>query len=421
MHRLIGFKGFADAAIDLSRPLTVLIGRNGSGKSNLIEGVELLAAIVDGVPLSEITETGRGGALEVRGGLQSCPSFGRRDFTLGFSDTASIDGAPRGVEYRVTLGVDPVRIIAESLEVDGRSQFEARVEDDQDDLSLRVSDASGQVRTRARLPGGRSVLSQFDQLFRALSKAKAARTMEHVRDRLRRAFVFDPSPRAMRSYNRIGEGTLRRDGANLSAVLHAISRSYPDAIRRILGRVRSVPDAPVEDFEFVTTALGDVMFGLRERGRSALTDARLLSDGTLRAIAVLTALETADRGDRVVIEELDNGLHPSRVRALLDAIRGDETAGANERPRVLVTTHNPATLNELDETGLDAVVITARREPDGPAEVIRLRDVPRHDELLERGRLGDLVTDDVVRRYLEPRFEDERREAARAWLRGLGS
>lgn len=55
MHRLNDFKNFAEAELDLFKPLTVLLGRNGSGKTNLIEGIELLAALARGTPLNEIT------------------------------------------------------------------------------------------------------------------------------------------------------------------------------------------------------------------------------------------------------------------------------------------------------------------------------------------------------------------------------
>ena len=61
MHRLTDFKNFARAELDLFEPLTVLLGRNGSGKTNLIEGVELLATLARGTLLDEITDIDRGG------------------------------------------------------------------------------------------------------------------------------------------------------------------------------------------------------------------------------------------------------------------------------------------------------------------------------------------------------------------------
>lgn len=56
MHYFKNFKNYADAEINLFSNFTILIGKNGSGKSNLIEGVELLAALADGRPLHEMVE-----------------------------------------------------------------------------------------------------------------------------------------------------------------------------------------------------------------------------------------------------------------------------------------------------------------------------------------------------------------------------
>ena len=74
MHYFVNFKGFKEAQINLMRPMTLLIGRNGSGKTNVIEGVELLAQLASGRPLYEISDIGRGSGstFEIRGGLQGC-------------------------------------------------------------------------------------------------------------------------------------------------------------------------------------------------------------------------------------------------------------------------------------------------------------------------------------------------------------
>ena len=85
MHCLTDFKNFARAELNLFEPLTVLLGRNGSGKTNLIEGVELLATLARGVPLNEISDVDRGGIFEVRGGLRSCIRFGREKLGLRFN------------------------------------------------------------------------------------------------------------------------------------------------------------------------------------------------------------------------------------------------------------------------------------------------------------------------------------------------
>ena len=86
MHRLVNFKNFRSAQIDLFPRFTLLVGRNGSGKTNLIEGIELLAALAEGRPLRDIADVGRGnGLFEVRGGLGGCLFPGEKSFTLGLT------------------------------------------------------------------------------------------------------------------------------------------------------------------------------------------------------------------------------------------------------------------------------------------------------------------------------------------------
>ena len=72
----------------------------------------------------------------------------------------------------------------------------------------------------------------------------------------------------MHGYERIGNSVLSRDGANLSAVLYALSvgdEAERESLARLLSQIRQLPDEPYDDFNFTTTDLGDVIFGLRER------------------------------------------------------------------------------------------------------------------------------------------------------------
>ena len=69
MHNLIDFKGFKKASIDLFKPFTLLIGPNGTGKTNVIEAIELFSFIARGQPLHEIADVGRTETgIQVRGG-----------------------------------------------------------------------------------------------------------------------------------------------------------------------------------------------------------------------------------------------------------------------------------------------------------------------------------------------------------------
>lgn len=425
MHRFLDFKSFEDASLHLFNPFTVLIGKNGSGKSNAIEGVELLAQIAHGRPLYEVTDIGRGtGGFQVRGGLAACPRTGKEAFGLRFSARFGLNAeAAKPVDYQVYVQPLPEpRILRERLEFDGQLLFDANLQKTRSGLlSVRyVSSLGGPNRPLHSLSPERSVLSRYELLATGSPELEPVlEIVEVVRRYLRASFVFDPQPKLMRAYERIGNRVLARDGANLSAVLYALqkgSEAEQATLVSILQRIRQLPEEPFEAFDFVVTELNDVIFGIREVKDGPLIDARLLSDGTLRCLAVLTALETVEEGSRVVVEEFDNGLHPSRVKLLADAI---SEACTRRKLNVLVTTHNPATLDGLTREQLKGVVLCFWDRAKKSSRLVPLLELPRADVLLERGHLGDLVTRRVLEQHLMPGFEESQKAKAQDWLNSL--
>lgn len=433
MHRFLNFKSFEDASLDLfDRPFTVLIGKNGSGKSNAIEGVELLAQIAHGRPLHEITDIGRGtGGFQLRGGLQACPRAGKTAFGLEFNVSfPEVEGGSTKVTYEVLIEPLPEpHIQRERLQIEGEAaDFDAHFLSKGSNtglLSVSRFGISGS-KTKKVLTADRSVLARYELLLEDLSESSnTARLASYrslangIQDYLRASFVFDPQPKLMRAYERIGNRVLARDGANISAVLYALHKGSEEEMQtlaRILARLQQLPEEPFQAFDFVVTALNDVLFGIRETKDGPLVDARLLSDGTLRCLAVLTALETADAGSRVVIEEFDNGLHPSRVSVLTQAI--SEVCKRREL-NVLCTTHNPATLDGLTREQLEGVVLCFWDRARKASRLIPLLELPRADVLLERGQLGDLVTRRVLEQHLVPGFEEDQKAKAQEWLDSL--
>ncbi|WP_437682633.1 AAA family ATPase [Sorangium sp. So ce131] len=424
MHRFVNFKGFADSQINLFNPVTLLIGKNGSGKTNAIEGVELLAEIAHGRPLYEISDIGRSGGFEVRGGLAGCVRTGSEMFQLGFSGVIHFEGSDQPFAYLVGVRAIPEpRIATEELRLGDRTLFttlegseglKAGV------LKVRYDNFSrGGNKPSVTLPADRSILSQYPT-FASSDKLKGAVNVAiRVRTYLRSSFVFDPSSKDMRQYDRIGNRVLTRHSANISPVLYALHQGNDEdkaSLARILGWIKQLPEEPYEKFDFVTTELNDVLFGLRERPDGPLVDARLLSDGTLRCLGVLTALETVTAPSRVVIEEFDNGLHPSRTGVLAGAIW---EASARRKLNVLCTTHNPATLDALTPEQLEGVVVAYWDKAQQASRLIPLLELPRADVLLERGNLGDLVTRRILEQHLMPGFEEKQQEEARAWLNSL--
>ena len=426
MHYLRDYKGFANAHIDLFKPFNLLIGPNGSGKSNVIEAIELLSFVARGQPLHEIGDIGRGSnALEVRGGLQACGRGGEDRFLLSFSAGGLFKGEQRLFRYDVEICTRPYpQIIDEKLNVGDWTLYKTlpkQPDSTSHDLTVWYDNfVRGGRKPSAQVSSDRSVLSQYREFAALKNKEYNACliAVQAVMSHLQESFVFDPEPKLMHNYERVGDTILKRNGSNLSAVLYGLSTGDDDQqaiLQRLLAKISQLPDEPYKKFDFTLTKLRDVIFGFQERSGYRV-DARVLSDGTLRTLAILAAFETVSEGARIVIEEFDNGLHPSRVGILSEAIA---EVAKNRRLNVLVTTHNPATMNFLTREQLEGVVTCTWDDGKKSASLVRLDELPRYDEFLERGRLGDLVTRRVVEQYLAPEFEKERQKKVLDWLESL--
>ncbi|MHB8897048.1 MAG: AAA family ATPase, partial [Candidatus Geothermincolia bacterium] len=236
---------------------------------------------------------------------------------------------------------------------------------------------------------------------------------------LQQVFFLDPAPRLMRGYAFPEELRLKEDGANLSAVLFDLceNQKKKDVILEFIG---ALPERDVIDIDFVRTPRSEVMVQLSETfgGVERPCDAALLSDGTLRVLAVAAAVLSVPEGSTVIVEEVDNGVHPSRAQRLLQNI--NEVA-SKRRLNVVVTTHNPALLDALPAAAIPFVQYCYRDPDDGCSQVVQLDALARYPELIARDRLGALVTKGLLERMVTSNGEAdaERRKTGIDWVREL--
>ena len=153
-----------------------------------------------------------------------------------------------------------------------------------------------------------------------------------------------------------------------------------------------------------------------ETNGGKLSAARLLSDGTLRMLAIVTALETVPESSRIVIEEFDNGLHPSRAKLLVGTL---SRTAKRRKLNVLVTTRNPAFMDALGESQMDSVLICHGDESGGGSQVTKLGDMDIAGTIGLRGGLGDFVTRGALEEHLAPDFAENRSKETREWLASL--
>ena len=227
-------------------------------------------------------------------------------------------------------------------------------------------------------------------------------------------FILDPVPALMRQYIPERDNVLRRQADNLSAVVGAL-RQDPDRWTQLKDLARGLAEHDVRDIAVETSPLGDVMIALLERfeENDRPFSARVMSDGMLRFLAFAAALlepalidgsEQEDADTMLVIEEIENGLHPSQAARVIDLIKEESE---RRRVRTLATTHSPAILSVLSAEDHRGVVVCHRDPATGHSGLTPLTELPGYSEALAAGTLGDAVTRQLL--DLEPDVEERRR------------
>jgi predicted ATPase len=422
--RIENWKSFREATLPLA-PLTLMIGANASGKSNAIEAVRCLSWLAEGRRLNEITTAVQEADQAIRGTVEGLTHGGSDSFSLGCR-TDDGDWNEFGIE--IGVGEDGLRVLDERITGPAASvplyNVHAPASGFGHAIEVQYNNFSrGGKKPRIPATDEQSVLSQLTTPARFAAGHNRAQeiipaVVERFRTALTETLFLDPSPRRMRQYSFIVDSALKGDGSNLSSVLFELCerRGGKDAV---LDFVRSLPEQDFHDLGFVRTPRNEVMLQLGESfaGRHRTWDAPVLSDGTLRVLAVAAALLSARPGALVVVEEIDNGVHPSRARMLLENIERIATA---RRLRVLLTSHNPALVDTLPADATPHIVYCYRDPAGGDSRLVRLEDLPNYPELVARGPLGELMTRGILERMVkDQRSPEERKHAARTWMSSL--
>lgn len=420
--RLTAFKSFRDAVLPLN-DLTLVVGRNGSGKSNALDGLWALVRLAGGEDVRDALDGGRDGPA-VRGGALGCAPFGRSSFSLGCT---VVTGSER-VHLDVTVQVEPtVQIVAERLRIDERDVLATQTPSaDSGDLvavwdSEPGSDAPWDPYRPHHAP--RSLTFRASRLLTTQVLARVPATTAGQRVHLaaaqvlaglRSVFVLDPVPHLMRQYVPRRDVLLRRDADNLSAAVASLLDD-PTTAGRLADAMSRLNEQDVVDVTTSRSDLDDVMLTLVERfeQRDQPVPARIMSDGSLRFLAILVALLQSPTIDTVpeplasedalgqttlVIEELENGLHASQAQLLIALIR-DEVH--RRRVRALATAHSPALLDALSGEEHRSVII-CQRDRSGHSTLHRLVDLPNYLKVVASGGLGRAAVEDKLRSTPQP-------------------
>lgn len=425
------FKSYKSQRLPLA-PLTLMIGANASGKTNAIEAFRFLSWVVGGEKLSTIKNRINDSERIFRGDVRDLVYKGAESFTLG-AEVAGCDfrieiGDEDGelfvenenlikrdpesrtiyhleMQEKAEEGSEPKQIIAVISRIDSKTQAWAKasfyLSPDHAVLPFMISIALNDLDN-----GSNAILSYMQR--------EDIKNMQTTLRMLSNVLCFDLIPSKMRS-DSYPEARLLNTGANLAGVLYTLWQQ-PDQQAHILEFIQSLPEQDIKALKFYEDHRGRVelalieTFGHQDQEQSI----ELLSDGTLRVLAIAAALLSAPEGSTVVIEEVDNGVHPSRAKQLLTTMREH---AERRNLRLLLSTHNPALMDALPDEALGDVVFCYRDPNDGDSRLVRLSDLDDYMGLVMQGSLGQLVTRGIVDRFVKnPVTPEEKKQKALDWL-----
>lgn len=196
---------------------------------------------------------------------------------------------------------------------------------------------------------------------------------------MRGATFLSISPTAMREWAPMQAPEMGADGENVSAVVHRMCQDRNEK-RRLVDWISELCAPRIRDISFARSELGEVVLRLVEEDGSKIS-ARSLSDGTLRFLGELVAVLTAEPGSILLVEEIENGLHPQRLHLLVGLL---EQVTAERGIQVIATTHSPLVLLALSPHALRDAIVFARIAGRAGTIARRLGDLPHFDEVATR-------------------------------------
>ena len=348
---LRGFKSIREMDLELGA-LNVLIGPNGSGKSNLLSVFRLFSAMLtQGMQLFVARQGGADAILHYgskrTSKLEVEVRFGSTTYAFALAPTAANDFV-----------------------------FEREVLEDEAADGTHEEQVLGSGHRESRLP---TVQEPGPPDW------SAAWSYEHYHfhDTSASAPIKRPCPI---QNNR----ALQDDAGNLAAFLYMLRQVHAAHYERIRDTVRLA--APFfDDFVLLPSALDPNMIVLewRERGSDMPFFAYHLSDGTLRFMALATALlqpEHPERPRTIVIDEPELGLHPYAITLLASMMRA-----VLQETQIIVSTQSVTLLDAL--AAPEQVIVVDRK---GPGSTFRRLDPAALESWLEAYTLGELWEKNVL-------------------------
>ena len=348
---------FRDAKVEL-KPLNVLIGANGSGKSNFLDAISLLPGLTADAEAFFRSQGGAGAWISKSPDGSRLPKLtfqfeGDHVYEISFS---AVFSAPQIHTERLLKGEGKVPALVRSENhLSGRSALATHFKAESLDYDRSVLSYHFPARTDWR---------EWQERLRAVRTYRLAGLTE-----IRQGVPIVGS----------GDKYLSRSGENLAKVIHDFYQAdllagIDEALRRFGESYRSVK-AQISG-QYWT-------LGLTEDRLDGSVAASRISDGTLRFLQLLVILRHPDPPPLILIEEPELGLHPDAIR-----IVAEELLEASERTQIVVTTYSAELISAMQQT--PEAVLVCEKDFDNATTIQRLDPASTRRWLKEFSSLGEL-------------------------------
>jgi len=364
------FKSLGDVSIEFPR-LAVLFGPNAAGKSNLLDAVQALSRIGTQRTVADaLGERIRGYPIEAfsfpEEGLAGLLSSFSAAFDLSADRTRKKDFLRYRARIEVTPGSGALAVSDEylcALAKDGTPKGTPAIES-----------VEGKLRLRRKSEGGKPRYEPIRQNYALLSDARLGKplypTIETARAELSdwRTYYLDPrvAMRAAQPPSDVRDiGPL---GGKIAPFLYRLRAEHPKAFQAVSRTLRSI----VPSIEEVNVDLDERRGTLDILVRQDGTDysSRIVSEGTLRVLALCAIAVNPWGGSLLAFEEPENGVHPRRLELIAELLM---SLALEQERQVIVTTHSPlfcdAVLKRARERQDDIRLFNVRRK--GRATVVQ--------------------------------------------------
>ncbi len=350
---IYGYKSIAHCGLSLHQ-LNVLIGANGSGKSNFISVFRLL---------NNLMQENLQNFVAQEGGASRFLHFGRQ--------------TTEEIKFKFSFGKNGYSCSLKPTD-DDRLYFAEEV------VSFLDGRRYSEPYTNPLFSGGHET-----SLLRKSQSLRKKGIVDHVIESFRswQVYHFHDTGRnaKVKQTGDIEDNSfLRSDASNLAAFLYLLENKYPEHYRRIVKTIRLI--APFfQDFTLQPSRLNESKIRLewRQVGSDDYFDASQLSDGTLRMMSLATLLLQPNPPKTIVIDEPELGLHPYAIEVLSSLLK-------SARSQIIISTQSVPLVDTFDAA--DIVVVNQK---DGKSTFERLQE-DQLETWLEDYSLGELWTKNLI-------------------------